>query len=246
MTTTTLDPEPILEPGRHPAPEKSHTPHYRACLMEVASLLAGEEWTDQPACVHPLIAAMSRRLNDHLGTKDRQALLALLPTLMGTPQPADTREAEVLSVRLAVWCARQATRWARPQDRPVCEAAAAAAEGWCEGRVTVEACRAAATTAAGTAAACLLVGGDGPTGPYDYTRSHLNYEAVMVSVRAAKAAGSATHEWAIVRATYATGCLFHAARHAGADPETLTGLLTGLVGEYDRLTGRTTPTAPTY
>ena len=44
------------------------------CVMEAAALLAGETWTDHPACVSPVIAAFLRRWNDALGDEDRQSL----------------------------------------------------------------------------------------------------------------------------------------------------------------------------
>ena len=45
---------PILSPGRHRSPRTG------ACFMELASLLAGEPWSDHPACTHPLLAAVAR------------------------------------------------------------------------------------------------------------------------------------------------------------------------------------------
>lgn len=52
--------------------------------MEYISFLAGEEWTDHPACVHPHIATAARGINDALDDDERQRLLPLLPRLMGT------------------------------------------------------------------------------------------------------------------------------------------------------------------
>ena len=43
---------PILSPGKHRSPRTG------ACFMELASLLAGERWSDHPACTHPLLAAV--------------------------------------------------------------------------------------------------------------------------------------------------------------------------------------------
>ncbi len=33
--------------------------------MELASYLAGERWSDHPACTHPLLAAVARDVNDY-------------------------------------------------------------------------------------------------------------------------------------------------------------------------------------
>src|SRR4029079_8896408 len=45
---------PELSRGKHRKPRQG------ACFMELASFLAGERWTDHPACTHPLLAALAR------------------------------------------------------------------------------------------------------------------------------------------------------------------------------------------
>ena len=45
---------PVLSRGKHRNPRKG------ACFMEFASLLAGERWSDHPACTHPLLAAVAQ------------------------------------------------------------------------------------------------------------------------------------------------------------------------------------------
>jgi len=45
---------PQLLPGKHRSPRKG------ACFMELASYLAGERWSDRPACTHPLLASLAR------------------------------------------------------------------------------------------------------------------------------------------------------------------------------------------
>ncbi|HSK97732.1 MAG TPA: hypothetical protein VK891_14015, partial [Euzebyales bacterium] len=52
------DQVPILSRGKHRSPRKG------ACFMELASYLAGERWSDHPACTHPLLAALARHVND--------------------------------------------------------------------------------------------------------------------------------------------------------------------------------------
>ena len=136
----------------------SHKPTAgKACFMEYASLLAGEAWTDHPACTHPVIASMARTVNDRMGDADRHKLAVLIPSVIGT---ADLRESEldrqVLSVRLAVWCARQVAHLA--SDRAVADAAINAAVAWCENpcdetRTAAYAAFAAAAAAADAAAA---------------------------------------------------------------------------------------------
>ena len=68
---------PILSPGKHRSPRTG------ACFMELASLLAGERWSDHPACTHPLLAALARHVNDHTSDADRQRLADLIPSVIG-------------------------------------------------------------------------------------------------------------------------------------------------------------------
>jgi hypothetical protein len=51
--------------------------------MELASLLAGEPWSDHPACTHPLLAAVARHVNDHTSDAGRQRLADLIPSVIG-------------------------------------------------------------------------------------------------------------------------------------------------------------------
>jgi hypothetical protein len=68
---------PILSRGKHRNPRKG------ACFMEFASLLAGEPWSDHPACTHPLLAAMARHVNDHTSDAGRARLAELIPSVIG-------------------------------------------------------------------------------------------------------------------------------------------------------------------
>ncbi len=51
--------------------------------MEIASLLAGQRWSDHPRCTHRRLAAVARRVDDELGDSDRQRLLPLIPEVVG-------------------------------------------------------------------------------------------------------------------------------------------------------------------
>jgi hypothetical protein len=68
---------PILAPGKH------RNPRTGACFMELASLLAGERWSDHPACTHPLLAALARHVNDHTSDAGRQRVVDLVPSVIG-------------------------------------------------------------------------------------------------------------------------------------------------------------------
>lgn len=51
--------------------------------MEYASFLAGEKWTDQPRCTHPLLAGVARAVNDHISDAGRSRLVTLIPSVIG-------------------------------------------------------------------------------------------------------------------------------------------------------------------
>jgi hypothetical protein len=68
---------PILSRGKHRNPRKG------ACFMEFASYLAGERWSDHPACTHPLLAAVARQVNDATSDTGRGRLGRLIPSVIG-------------------------------------------------------------------------------------------------------------------------------------------------------------------
>lgn len=88
---------PILSRGKHRSPRKG------ACFMEFASYLAGERWSDHPACTHPLLAALARGVNDHTSDDGRQQLVTLIPSVIGL-----TGDDPRVDVRIALLCARTA------------------------------------------------------------------------------------------------------------------------------------------
>src|SRR6266498_5438030 len=68
---------PMLARGKHRNPRKG------ACFMELASLLAGERWSDAPACTHPLLAVLARNVNDYTTDPGRPRLAELIPSVIG-------------------------------------------------------------------------------------------------------------------------------------------------------------------
>jgi hypothetical protein len=68
---------PMLARGKHRNPRKG------ACFMELASLLAGERFSDHPACTHPLLAAVARHVNDYTTDAARPRLAELIPSVIG-------------------------------------------------------------------------------------------------------------------------------------------------------------------
>ena len=82
---------PILSPGRH------HSARRGACFMEFASYLAGERWSDHPACTHGTLAHLARLVNDRTSDAGRAQLTPLIPRVIGL-----TSDDPMLDVVLAV------------------------------------------------------------------------------------------------------------------------------------------------
>ena len=51
--------------------------------MEMASVLAGERWSDHPRCTHPLLGELARLVNDCTSDDGRQELAVLIPSVVG-------------------------------------------------------------------------------------------------------------------------------------------------------------------
>lgn len=79
----TLDVEAIRL-GRSSHPPADTLGDGNACVMEAAAWVAGEPWTDQPACVSPVIGAFLRSWNDSLDDTDRQQLRRWVLPVIGT------------------------------------------------------------------------------------------------------------------------------------------------------------------
>jgi hypothetical protein len=77
--STIADPSSVrLAPGSHSSPREG------ACVVELASILAGEEFSDRPRCVDPVIAAFLRGWNDRAGHADRQRLRPYAERIVGS------------------------------------------------------------------------------------------------------------------------------------------------------------------
>jgi hypothetical protein len=86
---------PVLSRGKHRNPRKG------ACFMEFASYLAGERWSDHPACTHPLLARLARLINDYTSDAERQHLVGLVPSVVGLTSD-DVRVDLRIALRAAV------------------------------------------------------------------------------------------------------------------------------------------------
>lgn len=112
-----------LARGRHVSPDAG------VCVMELASMLAGETFTDRPRSVSPVIAGFLRAYNDLIDDRRRQDLYGCAAAVLGT---AGSRDLEVeRAAYLQAWGDElRARRWwkcllpermrasKRPQLRP--------------------------------------------------------------------------------------------------------------------------------
>jgi hypothetical protein len=83
---------PVLDAGRHRRPEQG------ACVMEYASVLAGQPWSDSPACTDRALGALARRVNDDVGPQARSALAAIAPRLVGAVGPHGATDVVIAAV----------------------------------------------------------------------------------------------------------------------------------------------------
>jgi hypothetical protein len=67
-----------LAPGSHSSPREG------ICAVELASMLAGEKFSDRPRCVCRVIAAFMRSLNDRVAHADRRLLVSYAERAVGS------------------------------------------------------------------------------------------------------------------------------------------------------------------
>jgi hypothetical protein len=95
-----------LAKGKHSSPEDG------ACVLELASMLAGEPFSDHPASVCPVLASFLRAYNDSIGDARRQDLYDYASRLVGTRGPLDVQRRR--SLRLIEWAEEMYRRgWRR-------------------------------------------------------------------------------------------------------------------------------------
>jgi hypothetical protein len=94
-----------LAKGKHQSAEQG------ACVMELASMLAGEPFTDHPRSVSAPIASFLRRYNDLLDDRRRQDLYRFAAAVVGTASSSEVELARVQRVMAwadEMWATR---RW---------------------------------------------------------------------------------------------------------------------------------------
>jgi hypothetical protein len=84
-----------LSKGKHTTPEDG------ACVMELASMLAGEPFSDHPVTVCPVIGSFLRAYNDSIDDERRQALYEYASRVVGSRGPQRTQQ--MRADRLAEW-----------------------------------------------------------------------------------------------------------------------------------------------
>jgi hypothetical protein len=95
-----------LSKGKHTDPAAG------ACVMELASMLAGEPFTDHPASVCPVIGSFLRSYNDSIDSRRRQSLYEYASKVVGSRGCASTQQAR--AARLSEWAQemqRSRRRW---------------------------------------------------------------------------------------------------------------------------------------
>lgn len=83
-----------LEKGKHGGPA------HGLCVMELAPMLAGERFSDQPRTVCPIVAAFLRAYNDWVDDDRRQDLYRFASAAVGTSASTAVRRRDCGSARI--------------------------------------------------------------------------------------------------------------------------------------------------
>jgi hypothetical protein len=82
-----------LSRGKHTSPSDG------ACVMELASMLAGEPFSDHPRSVCPVIGSLLRAYNDSVDSARRQDLYACASKIIGSAAGDDVQRARAQHLR---------------------------------------------------------------------------------------------------------------------------------------------------
>src|SRR5438477_10604249 len=95
-----------LSKGKHSSPEEG------ACVVELASMLAGEPFSDHPTSVCPVIGSFLRAYNDAVDDLRRQDLYGCASDVVGSRSSEEVQRAR--AGRLTDWgIEHQRRRWTR-------------------------------------------------------------------------------------------------------------------------------------
>ncbi|MGH2875051.1 MAG: hypothetical protein ACRDNJ_11140 [Solirubrobacteraceae bacterium] len=101
----------VLSHGKHSEPGDG------ACVMELASMIAGEPFSDRPRAVCPVIAALLRAYNDAVDDRRRQDLYACAAQAVGTRSSVEVERLRLARIREWTLQMRHARRLRLPSLR---------------------------------------------------------------------------------------------------------------------------------
>ena len=96
-----------LSRGKHSSPAQG------VCVMELASMLAGETFNDRPSCVDPVIGGLLRAYNDTVDGERRQDLYRLAATVVGSAATIEVERARAARCLVFANQHRTRARWGR-------------------------------------------------------------------------------------------------------------------------------------
>src|ERR1700733_4971585 len=105
-----VNPAPISYQTIRLATGRPSSPRKGVCVMELASMLAGEHFTDQPRSVCPVIGSFLRAYNDSIDDRRRQDLYAFAAKVVGSRGSEKTHRVR------AEWIATWTSEYARRQQ----------------------------------------------------------------------------------------------------------------------------------
>jgi hypothetical protein len=96
-----------LSRGKHSSPAQG------VCVMELASMLSGESFSDRPSCVDPVIGGLLRAYNDSVDGERRQDLYRLAAEVVGSASTIDVERARAARCLAFANQHRTRSRWGR-------------------------------------------------------------------------------------------------------------------------------------
>jgi hypothetical protein len=96
-----------LSRGKHSSPAQG------VCVMELASMLAGESFSDRPSCVDPVIGGLLRAYNDSVDGERRQDLYRLAAQVVGSASTIEVERARAARCLAFANEHRSRSRWGR-------------------------------------------------------------------------------------------------------------------------------------
>ncbi|MCW3006443.1 MAG: hypothetical protein JWP17_1069 [Solirubrobacterales bacterium] len=113
MSTTQPSHQTVrLSRGKHSSPSQG------VCVMELASMLAGEPFTDRPACADPVLGGLLRAYNDTIDGERRQDLYQVAALVVGTASTPEVQRMRANRCLVFATAHRRRSRWRRRHGTP--------------------------------------------------------------------------------------------------------------------------------